>query len=179
MNINHLFSRVIIALSLSSITIFSHANDVEISNNTVNYILWFAVVLGVASGFGMYHWLFKNFKTYETLKSWAVAVVVAMVIASLPLWFIGDFAKVCMQTITDSNGYVREVVTAADQCVLSREEVSALWIDKLIAGFKSALGYNDSFLSTGLVYFFYYFAVFFWTSVIYLIALFTWKKWKS
>ena len=108
-----------------------------------------------------------------------MAVVVAMVIASLPLWFIGDFAKVCMQTITDSNGYVREVVTAADQCVLSREEVSAWGISSMIAGFKSALGYNDSFLSTGLVYFFYYFAVFFWTSVIYLIALFTWKKWKS
>lgn len=180
MKISQLLQRFMMTLGLSSITMPSYANDVEVSNNAVNYVLWFAVLAGIVAGLLTYGWLYRNFKSHERLKSWFAAVVVAVIVASIPL-FVSDFSSVCMQQITDGSGQVREMVSSADQCVLSREGVSAWGIAAVISGFKGALGYSasGSFLSTGAVKFFYYMVVIFWTSVLYLLSLWAWKKIKN
>lgn len=179
--------RLLVALiSVLPISIAYADGNVSLSASSVqsaNYFFWFAGIVGVVVGYLVHKWMHKKHMASDVFLPLIPAVIVAVLVVYLPKYSgtPNDFRQACFKTITDGEGQVSRTIDLADECALSREEVTAWGIGSVISGYKSAFGYTetDHHLSTGMIYFFYFFVISFWVIVLYLLAILVNRKLKN
>lgn len=177
------FFLVLFLTSASASYAYEAAELSRASIQSANYFLWASVFIGVLVGFVVHRFMHKRYMAFDKFLPIIPAILVGLALVYMPhlLSSQGDFSQACFQAITDGNGQVRETIHLADDCAVSREEVSAWGIGSVISGYKDAFGYADTdrFLSTAAVYFFYYFVVAFWIVALYSAVLWGYRKFKN
>lgn len=181
-----LFLRNFALISIISISAAYAEDSLELSTSsisTANIFFWAAGFIGILVGFLVHKWMHKNHMANDVWLPVIPALFVTWLVVYSPHFFgaPSDFTQACFQTITDSDGKVRESIDLANECALSREEVSAWGIAPVISGYKGAFGYtsSDRYLSTGTVYFFYFLVTGLWVLILYMLALFVNRKLKN
>ena len=180
------FLRNFALIFIFSISTVYAEDSLELSTssiNTANFFFWAAGLVGIVVGFLVHKWMHRNHMANDVLLPVIPALLVTWLVVYSPHFFgaPSDFTQACFQTITDSEGKVRDSINLANECALSREEVSAWGIAPVISGYKGAFGYtsSDRYLSTGTVYFFYFLVTGFWVVILYMLALFVNRKLKN
>lgn len=156
----------------------AYADDLSLepnANKMFSMLLWSFVVLGSIAGFVYRQYLHRRLKSHENIKGGIVAVLVALTLAYIPYLVggYGQFSKSCLTNLTDGTGVVRQEVVLAEECVIAREEISALGIKPVISTYKSSFGYvqGDRYLSTSGVVFFYGIMLALWTMAVYSLGI--------
>ncbi len=183
----HMCMKKIVIILATFSSSFVYAEDLaELSSatvTTVNTFLWIAVVLGIITAWITHKIMYKKLMAFDVLLPIIPAILMTFFIIYIPYFLSADqdFGKLCFQTITDNNGQVRDSISLAYECALSRESLSAWGISGIISAYKAAFGYtaSDSYLSTNIIRFFYYTIAAFWVIALYLLSLFIFKKLKN